>query len=210
MKKYIFPIIVCVVSVLPSYTQISVANGKGVINGHEYVDLGLSVKWATCNVGADSPSDYGYYYAWGETTSKMEYEKTNGILLPKKLFKISGNPQYDGATANWGSTWRLPSRKELRELERKCKWVLTNVNGIEGYQIIGPNGNHIFIPFAGYRYGRDLYYDKEYAFIWSEIADVRNMDVAFSLAFSFHFADKGAEPGWTYRYYGRSIRPVTE
>ena len=65
MKKYIFPIIVCMFVVLSSYAQVSEEKGKGVINGHEYVDLGLSVKWATCNVGADSPSDYGYYYAWG-------------------------------------------------------------------------------------------------------------------------------------------------
>lgn len=193
-----------------SYAQVMAENGKGVINGHEYVDLGLSVKWATCNLGATLPSEYGHYYAWGEIVPKEDYEKNNDVLLPKKLFKISGNPLYDAATANWGGTWRLPTRKELRELVSKCRWILTNVEGIEGYQIIGPNGNHIFIPFAGYRYGKLLYSDKEYAFIWSEVADVRNMDVAYSLSLSFYLEEKGAKPGWTYRYYGRSIRPVTE
>lgn len=210
MKRIFFYFVMCLLAITSIYAQSTIENGKGIINGHEYVDLGLSVKWATCNVGADSPSDYGDYYAWGEITPKQDYLKTNDVLLPKKTFKISGDPRYDAACANWGDTWRLPTRKEIRELERKCRWVLTNIDGIEGYKIIGPNGNHIFIPFAGYRYGKLLYFDKEYGFIWCEVADVRNMDVAYSLGFSFHFRGKGTELGWVYRYYGRTIRPVSD
>lgn len=210
MKRLTFLVLICWLTLASSLGQITKGNEKGAINGHEYVDLGLSVKWATCNIGATSPSDYGDYYAWGEITPKTSYEKNNKVLLPKKLFKISGNPKYDAACANWGGTWRLPTRKEVRELARKCRWVLTNLNGHEGYQIIGPNGNHIFIPFAGYRSSRLLYFQGEYGFIWGGVADIRDRDVAFSLGFSFHFNGNGTEPGWTYRYYGRSIRPVTE
>ena len=132
MKRIFFYFVACLLAITSIYAQSIIENGKGIINGHEYVDLGLSVKWATCNVGADSPSGYGNYYAWGEITPKQDYLKTNDVLLPKKTFKISGDPRYDAACANWGDSWRLPTRKEIRELERKCRWVLTNIDGIEG------------------------------------------------------------------------------
>lgn len=199
---------ICIFAIIISYAQSFITNDKGEINGHEYVDLGLSVKWATCNMGAVLPSDYGDYYAWGEITPKINFLENNKVLLPKKLFKVSGNPKYDAARANWGSTWRLPTRKELRELVKKCRWVLSTLNGHKGYKIIGPNGNHIFIPFAGYRFDRSLYFQEEYGFIWGEVANTRDRDVAYSLGMSIHFNE--VEPGWTFRYHGRSIRPVIE
>ncbi len=94
-------------------------------NSYEYVDLGLSVKWATCNVGADSPSDYGDYFAWGEPETKKEYIDTWG----KGMGGIAGNPQYDAARANWGGTWRLPTADEMKELIDKCKWEWTTYEG---------------------------------------------------------------------------------
>ncbi|MCD8292128.1 MAG: serine/threonine protein kinase, partial [Prevotella sp.] len=75
---------------------------KNTINGHEYVDLGLSVKWATCNVGASSPTGYGNYYAWGETSPKSEYTKKNNTTSGKSLGDIAGDSRYDAARANWG------------------------------------------------------------------------------------------------------------
>ncbi len=84
----------------------------GKPEGHEYVDLGLSVKWATCNVGATKPEEYGNYYAWGETATKSEYTEDNSLTYGKQMRDISGNAQYDAATANWGGTWRMPTNDE--------------------------------------------------------------------------------------------------
>ena len=90
-------------------------------NGHEWVDLGLSVKWATCNVGASRPEQYGNYYAWGETTTKSEYTRDNSKTMYKNLGDISGNAQYDAARANWGGSWRMPRKAEFDELRKHAR-----------------------------------------------------------------------------------------
>ncbi|MBO7283756.1 MAG: PEGA domain-containing protein, partial [Bacteroidales bacterium] len=116
---------------------------SSTINGHEYVDLGLpsGLKWATCNVGASSPEEYGDYYAWGEIETKSEYTKDNSKTRGKSMSDISGNTMYDVACAKWGGSWRLPTKKELEELESKCKWEWTTINGKKGYKVTGPHGN---------------------------------------------------------------------
>ena len=119
------------------------------INGHEYVDLGLSVKWATCNVGASQPHEYGDYYAWGETTTKNNYTEDNSKTYGKNIGDISGNPNYDAAAANWGSRWRMPTYTEMKELDDKCTWTWTTENEVNGFKVTGPNGNSIFLPAAG-------------------------------------------------------------
>ena len=124
--------------------------GTGTINGHGYVDLGLpsGTKWATCNVGASEPEEYGNYYAWGETTS---YTKDNSHrTYGKSMGDISGDASYDVAQAKWGGTWRLPTAGEMKELVNKCTWTWTTQSGVNGYKVIGPNGNSIFLPAAGY------------------------------------------------------------
>ncbi len=92
------------------------------INGHEYVDLGLpsGLKWATCNVGADTPEGYGDYFSWGETTTKEEYSKNSCLTYDKEIGDISGDPTYDVASANWGRTWRMPTLDEIKELIDNC------------------------------------------------------------------------------------------
>ncbi|MBQ3596063.1 MAG: hypothetical protein II981_11735 [Bacteroidales bacterium] len=119
----------------------------GTINGHEWVDLGLpsGLKWATSNVGANSPENYGNYYAWGETETKSTYTIENSITYDVEMSDISGNPQYDVARKKWGSTWRIPTWKECSELEDECTWISTIYGGVKGYKIIGSNGNHIFL-----------------------------------------------------------------
>ena len=91
---------------------------NGQINGHDFVDLGLpsGLKWATCNVGASSPSEYGNYYAWGEVEPKESYTQENCLTWGQEIGDISGNPQYDAARANWGGTWRMPTKSEFEEL----------------------------------------------------------------------------------------------
>lgn len=128
------------------------AQSTGTENGHEWVDLGLpsGLKWATCNVGAKTPEASGNYYAWGEIKPKDEYYDNNSVTYGKQMDDISGNAQYDAATANWGGAWRMPTKAEMEELKNKCIWEWTKQNGVKGYKVTGPNGNSIFLPAVGY------------------------------------------------------------
>lgn len=128
-----------------------------VISTSQCVDLGLSVKWASYNLGASSPEQAGDYYAWGETSAKTtsydpifyKYYDGNYTFLGDS---ISGNASYDAARAQWGAPWRMPTKGEFAELVKLCTWKWTTYGGIKGYKVIGPNGNAIFLPAAGYRY----------------------------------------------------------
>lgn len=182
------------------------ASLQGTHNGYEWVDLGLSVKWATKNVGASSPSDYGDYYAWGETSTKSSYTKKNSLTYKKKIPDISGNPQYDVARARWGGSWRLPTKAELEELKNKCTWTWTTQGGHKGYKVTGKNGKSIFLPAAGWRDETSSYYVGEYGHYWISTPDGSNTDYAYNLYFYFsnHIV------GCYRRYDGRSVRPVVE
>lgn len=177
-------------------------------NGHEYVDLGLpsGVKWATCNIGAYSPSDYGDYFAWGETTTKDTYTRKNSKTYEKELGDISGNPQYDVARANWGGSWRLPSKADWEELEQQCTWTWTTIGGSNGYKVTGPNGNSIFLPAAGYRDGSLLGHAGSYGFCWSSTPYESFSQSAYTLGFN-----SGSKlVDWYFRYFGHAVRPVSE
>ena len=176
------------------------------INGHEYVDLGLSVKWATCNVGANNPEDYGDYFAWGETTTKSSYTDNNSKTYGKNFSDIGGKSQYDAARSNWGGTWRLPTKAEMEELKNRCTWKWTTQNGVNGYKVTGPNDNSIFLPAAGYRYGSSLYLAGEYGYYWSSTPDESNSDYAYYL----YFLSSGQGVNWLRRFNGLSVRPVAE
>lgn len=139
----------------------STGSKEGSVNGHDYVDLGLSVKWAKCNVGAYTQEDFGNYYAWAETSTKTSYwaqtykfynEKTGTYNAPKS--SICGT-KYDVATSLWGSQWRLPSQKEAQELVDRCTWKPISSKGVKGYEVTGPNGAKIFLPKAGSFTGND-------------------------------------------------------
>ena len=176
-------------------------------NGHEYVDLGLSVKWATCNVGATSPEDYGNYYAWGETTTKSSYTRDNSKTYYVKMGDIAGNSSYDAARANWGGNWRMPTKAEMQELIDKCNWTWTTQNGVKCYKVTSKtNGNSIFLPAAGYRFGSSLYYAGSDGYYWSSTPYGNYGINAYYLFFnsSVHFMDYGN------RIYGQSVRPVLE
>lgn len=130
---------------------LSVVSGKS--EGHDYVDLGLSVKWATCNIGADSPEEYGDYYARGESRTKDYYTDGDyslyGENIDRKIKELSGS-EYDTARKKWGGNWRIPTLAEAKELIEKCKWKFIRIKRHYGYKVTGPNGNSIFIPSAGY------------------------------------------------------------
>lgn len=182
---------------------------SGTINGHEYVDLGLSVKWATCNVGANKPEKYGDYYAWGETNTKSSYKEDNCTTYGKQMNDISGNPQYDVARKKWGVTWRMPTKAEMLELINSCTCQWTTQNGVKGYKVTGPNGNHIFLPAAGCRYGSSLVNDGYYGYYWSSTPyDVNGYDGS---AYSLGFGDGSEGVHWYYnRKFGLTVRPITE
>ena len=187
------------------------------------VDLGLSVKWATCNVGATTPEEYGYYFAWGEVEPKTTYDWSTYKYcvdgydnLTKYCSKSSyGNngftdtktvldPKDDVATANWGGEWRMPTRAELDELLKNCTWTWTTQNGVNGYKVTGPNGNSIFLPAAGVMGEGSLLSAGSSGHFWSSSLYTENPYNAYHVGFYSDFV------GWyNYsRYHGRSVRPV--
>lgn len=178
----------------------------GTINGHGYVDLGLSVKWATCNVGATSPSDYGDYFAWGETATKSTYTEANSVTYNKSMNDIAGDSRYDAARANWGSTWRLPTKTEIEELINRCTYRWTTYGGHKGYIITGPNGNSIFLPATGWRYAVSLGNLEEDGGYWSSTSDESDIRHVYGLDFSSrHFSR-----GYYSHFYGRPVRSVSK
>lgn len=193
------------------------SNIKSFTTKNVAVDLGLSVKWATCNVGAFSPEEYGDYFAWSETKPKSSYFSDNSItygLSPSELesrgiIGSDGNltAAHDAATANWGGSWRMPTFDEIKELLYNCIWKWTTCNGVNGQLVTGPNGNSIFLPAAGYRVGIDFCnrgLDGEY---WSATLDEIYSFLAYNLDFS---SDYNLYFNNYDRYYGFTVRPVTE
>ena len=186
---------------------------------HEYVDLGLSVKWATCNVGASSPEETGYFFSWGETKPKAKYnwetykwcegsydtqtkyctESYYGTVDNKTILELSD----DAANANWGGDWRMPTREEQGELRTECTWTWTTQDGVKGYKVTSKtNGNSIFLPAAGYRSDSDLDDAGSSGHYWSSSLDTGYSDYACSLYFYSGYVGYGS------RYGGHSVRPV--
>ncbi len=191
----------------PVLSQRTVDPILGTHNGHEYVDLGLSVKWATCNVGANTPEEYGNYYAWGETSPKSSYDEDNCKTWKRSMGDIGGDPEYDAARANWGSNWRLPTDPEFEELINNCDSEWTTQNGVAGMRFTSKrNGNNIFFPAAGWCYcdspTDDAGEEGEY---WSSTAFEFDTEVACGLNFS---SEDGAATLVNDRFEGRCVRPV--
>lgn len=172
----------------------------------ECVDLGLpsGLRWATCNVGAETPEDYGDYFAWGELTPKGTYNIDNSITHGVDIEDISGNPQYDAATAIWGEEWCIPTLEECEELVRECEWQWVEENGVNGYKVIGPNGDSIFLPAAGYRTGSLLSNVRQFGGYWSSTSN-KGFDYC---AYNFDFDNDNIDVFLSLRDYGQSIRPV--
>ena len=136
----------------------------------DYVDLGLSVKWASCNLGASTPAGKGGYYAWGETSTKTEYSEKNYAYYKEgsgytDIGENIAGTQYDAATVNLGKDWRMPTKDEVKELCDKCTFTYGEVDGVKGYYATGKNGNSIFLPCYGYKSGR-WDYDEDQGYFW--------------------------------------------
>ena len=214
------------------YARAYAINAKGMVYGEEVsfitlkigepVDLGLSVKWATMNVGASSPEGYGDYFAWGETNTKSTYNWStykwyNGSsttpLTKYNTMSSHGTVDNtvqleltdDAAHVNWGGAWRMPTDAELTELREQCTWTWTSQNGVNGYKVTSKsNGNSIFLPAAGCRLVSSLLYAGSSGLYWSSSLGT---DYPYD-AWYVNFASGGVSRYDSRRYYGRSVRPV--
>lgn len=178
----------------------------GSHQGHDWVDLGLpsGLKWATCNVGAATPSDYGDYYAWGEISTKYTYFNENCESWAKNWDNIEGDPRHDVATAKWGGSWRMPTKEEFKELLSNCAWTWTQQNLHEGYKVTGRTGQSIFIPAAGFYSGYGVSF-KGLGYYWTSTPNVSSNGRANNL----YFGDEGRGVSEsTRRGDGLTVRPV--
>lgn len=208
--------ITCGTSVSPSLQgsglDIENTTGGDAPTPGDIIDLGLSVKWAGCNIGADSPEKTGGYYAWGETEEKSDYSKESYKFYDaaNKTFaeigkSISGT-QYDVARAKLGKPWRMPTMDEQKELCQKCTWKWMSYNGVNGQLATGPNGNSIFFPVTGYRDGATTYEADSKGCFWSGSLH----DGEFTYGMYITNSDWGQwNCGWL-RHYGLPVRPVAE
>lgn len=187
------------------------------------IDLGLSVKWACCNVGASRPEEYGGYYAWGETEQKSVYNEVtykyssgidtddNGWYEKDCSYQhigidISGT-QYDVAHIKWGGSWRMPTIAEFNELVNNCTSEWTTLNGVQGRRFTSKiNGNSIFLPASGFREntGFDAVGSGGYYLSSSILSgtDAKNL--------GFYLDSEYVCTGDIHRDLGQSVRPVTD
>ena len=203
-------------------------NNSGIYNGHKYVDLGLpsGTLWATCNVGADSPEEYGDYFAWGETRPKDSYTWESYIYAEGTSYSdlrltkyctsssfgnngftddlITLQPEDDAATANWGSGWCMPTADQWRELRDNTFTSWTTRNGVEGRLFTAANGNSLFLPAARCRYGGSLYGAGSSGYYWSSSLNSVNPGSAWY----FYFSSDNYNVDYYSRSSGQSVRAV--
>ena len=175
---------------------------SGTINGHAYVELGLSVKWATCNIGASSLEDYGDYYAWGETNTKSSYIQENSKTYNNSSYNhdIGGSYSTDAARAVWGGTWRMPTDYEYQELLDNCTFIWTKLEGKKGYKVTSnKTGKSIFFPV-------DPAIKNEWGGYWLSVPYADNSRKAKC----FGVDANGHGFGYCSRFVGLSIRPVSD
>lgn len=175
--------------------------------GYAFADLGLSVLWASYNVGAESAAQTGKYYAWGETTSKRDYSESNYRYYVNDQYQSIGTnicgTKYDAARVLWGEGWRMPSLEEINELTSQCTWTWTTTDGVNGYRVTGPSGASIFLPAAGYNTGTEPTGVGQKGFYWCGTQSAKLLSAAHNINFT------GYTGQWTAsRAYGFSIRPV--
>lgn len=180
------------------------------ITAGDYVDLGLpsGTLWATCNLGATKPTEGGDKYAWGETTTKSSFSESNYAYYNSSAMTYTdlgadiAGTGYDAATVNLGKDWRMPSSTEMAELKSKCSWQWTQIDGINGYKVTGPNGNSLFLPnVPAFSFISDTYF-------WTSNKLSSNDAGAWYAKFnSTQYSDMNASLGH-YRYNGFYIRPV--
>ena len=186
----------------------------GMSNGHEWVDLGLSVKWATCNIGAKDPTDKGLFFAWAETEAKDFYSEDTYKLKSfwggyKKIGNNIAGTRYDAAAVQWGGLWRMPTKEEMLELIDSCSWEWTKVNGVKGC-IISRNCNQIFLPYTTAISGRGTLGISSGSY-WTDTLHYDNFTGCMSFVWTLIFgSDFKQIDGLVNRILGHLIRPVLD
>lgn len=188
----------------------------GITSNHEWHDLGLSVKWSTCNIGASKITDYGDYFCWSGTSPKKYFYswECDADGVDRDLLKSRGivdknynlTAKYDAATVIWGESWRMPTYDEICELKEKCSWTVTEIDGVVGYLATGPNKESLFFPAAGHivlSEHRDIGDGGSY---WSATASKGG---SLSYRLGFEISDLWVYWGYSGRECGLPIRPVT-
>ena len=194
-----------------SFTTVS----SVTVTSGDAIDLGLSVKWASCNVGAESPEDYGDYFAWGETETKYHYLENNSDTYWLSFSQLKSNgvidsdgnltAAYDAAMVNWGKDWRMPTSNEVNELINNCTWEWITQNGVNGFKVTGSNGNSIFLPAAGWRYNTSLNDAGSYGYYWS----ASHPNNVSGRAYYLYFNSGYCYLDYNGIYKGRTVRPVS-
>lgn len=190
---------------------------------HEFRDLGLRVKWATCNIGATAPQNNGNYYAWGETEPKQSYDKlaykwwdadTESYTkyfanseLGEGDNKMVLDSEDDVASAVWGGAWRMPTTEEWKELKTQCEWIWREIEGVKGYMVISKNrDNYIFLPSAGYYFEETAHFVETAGYYWaSSLKTGSSVDAGYL----YFYSDK-LMYGYHERYAGHTVRAVLD
>lgn len=168
------------------------------------VDMGLSVAWASINIGAESPSDGGDFFAWGDVAPRETFGWRDAVSYNKGYPSVL-DATSDAAAVLLGDGWRMPTREEFQELIDKCRWHECERDGVYGFEVVAPNENTIFLPAAGYRYDTQCYHAGIEAIYWSaSSADCNDKKQASAMRISNH--ERVVDD--YYRYYGAHIRAV--
>lgn len=204
----------------------------------EAVDLGLSVNWASFNVGATEPAENGSYFMWAGTVDDpdlkynkltcpyqdpdfadpdnfidffLKYCNTTDAGIPDYIYTLE--PMDDAATVAYGDKWRMPTEEEMNELLEKCDVELLEADndeyGVAGYKFTGPSGNSIFLPMAGYRYLTDFYYAGTDIFYWTSSLYKPSCLFAWALCYKGFGTNKTLTVDYKGRYMGYPVRAVT-
>ena len=190
--------------------------------------------WATTNIGAERPEDYGYYFWWGDTVgykrendkwvasdgsnSNFSFEEDNAPTYGKGISTLQSEgwitaegvlaPEHDAAKKHWGGDWRMPTKQEFDDLHNKCDWTWGSMNGVNGYVVRGKGdyaSNSIFLPCAGWGDGTSLSYAGSYGNYWSSVP---YSAYNFKGSWDFSFYSGGHHTNYDYRGYGKSVRPL--
>ena len=187
-------------------------NGNEEESIYEAIDLGLpsGIKWASFNVGAIALEEYGDHFAWGELTTKEDYQSSNCVTNDKEIADISGNPEYDVAAASWGDGWRMPTVAEMNELLTECEWTWYDdfKKGVSGYKVESKtNDNFIFLPTSGFCVGTDTFDEGRYGYYWTSTPYEDNANTA---AYYMDFNVNVGLIDWGLRRNGFAVRPVKD
>lgn len=184
----------------------------GNIDGHGWVDLGLSsgTKWATCNIGANTPEEVGKYFSWGENKEKKVYTPDNTLTIEREIFDgyYKTVENYNIAEVLWGKKWDMPKHNQFLELTTECHIDSITINHTDCYVFSGPNGNKLTLPKTGYKDGNELKNNNE-SHYWMGDVHFKDNETVAKIASSYRFPNEGkysAYDEWT--YLGMCVRPV--